>query len=166
MDLRTVAPATADMIAQKHGDLYVRTQKIESDYYEDMTAAKAADKVGKAVAESLVGDTVAYFERQIHGGARFDLWFKNFSESEIYDIYEVLEDISGVKDLNIRQQSPGNFQVDVNYQGKKFNFQRSLHQGLKSRDIPFQTQQAKGNRFLFFKQGTDNPFAEENITVQ
>jgi len=166
VDLRAVAPATADMIAQKHGDLYVRTKKIEGDYYENMMAAKAADKVGKAVADSLVGDAVAYFERQIHSGARFDVWFRNFSESEIYKIYGVLENINGVKDLNVRQQAPGNFQVDVNYQGKKFNFQRNLHQGLNNQNIPFQTQQAKGNRFLFFKKGTDNPFSEENITVQ
>ncbi|MFO7816793.1 MAG: flagellar assembly protein T N-terminal domain-containing protein [Thermodesulfobacteriota bacterium] len=165
VDLRAVAPATADLLAQKHGDLYVRTKKIQGDYYENMMAAKAADKVGKAVAESLVGDAVAYFERQIHSGARFDIWFRNFSESEIYTIYSVLENINGVKDLNVRQQAPGNFQLDVNFQGKKFNFQRSLHQGLKAKNIPFQTQQAKGNRFLFFKKGTDNPFNEANINI-
>ncbi len=166
VDLRAVAPSTADLIAQKHGDIYVRTKKIQGDYYENMMAAKAADKVGKKVAEALLGDTVAYFERQIHGGSRFDIWFRNFSQSEIYSIYSVLENINGVKDLNVRQQSPGNFQLDVNYQGKKFNLQRSLHQKLQSQNIPFQTQQAKGNRFLFFKKGTENPFNEDAINIQ
>jgi hypothetical protein len=69
-------------------------------------------------------------------------------------------------DKNVRQQSPGNFQFDVQFKGKKFDFQRRLYQGLKQRGILFQTQQAKGNRFLLFKAGTDNPFAEENINIQ
>ncbi|SDN65651.1 Flagellar assembly protein T, N-terminal domain [Desulfonauticus submarinus] len=163
VDLKAVAPATGDLIAQKHGDLYVRTQRVSGNYYEDMMAAKAADKVGKAVAKALIGDVLAYFERQVHGGARFDIWFRNFSEEEVYTIYDILQNISGVKDINVRQQSPGNFQVDVNYQGKKFDFQRQLYMQMKRRGIAFQTQQAKGNRFLFFKKGTDNPFRNINI---
>jgi len=161
IDLRAVAPATADLIAQKHGDVYVRTAKMAGNYYEDMMAAQAADKVGKAVAEALVGDVLAYFERQVHGGARFDIWFRNFSEGETYTIYDILQNIPGVKDINVRQQSPGNFQVDVNYQGKKFDFQRQLYQTMQQRGIAFETQQAKGNRFLFFKAGTNNPFLEK-----
>ncbi|MDK2922278.1 MAG: hypothetical protein PWR24_1835 [Desulfonauticus sp.] len=163
IDLRAVAPATADLIAQKHGDVYVRTAKMAGNYYEDMMAAQAADKVGKAVAEALVGDVLAYFERQVHGGARFDIWFRNFSEGETYTIYDILQNIPGVKDINVRQQSPGNFQVDVNYQGKKFDFQRQLYQTMQQRGIAFETQQAKGNRFLFFKAGTNNPFGEVNL---
>lgn len=163
VDLRAVAPATADLIAQKHGDVYVRTAKMAGNYYEDMMAAKAADKVGKAVADALLGDVLAYFERQVHGGARFDIWFRNFSEAETYTIYDILQNIPGVKDINVRQQSPGNFQVDVNYQGKKFDFQRQLYQTMQQRGIAFQTQQAKGNRFLFFKAGTDNPFGQVNL---
>ncbi|MDQ7032332.1 MAG: flagellar assembly protein T N-terminal domain-containing protein [Desulfonauticus sp.] len=166
VDLRAIAPATGDVIAQKHGDLYVRTQRIAGNYYEDMMAAKAADKVGKAVAKALIGDVVAYFERQVHGGARFDIWFRNFSEEEVYTIYDILQNISGVKDVNVRQQTPGNFQVDVNYQGKKFDFQRQLYMKMKQQGIAFQTQQAKGNRFLFFKKGTANPFSESNINIQ
>ena len=165
VDLRAVAPATADLIAQKHGDLYVRTKKIGGNYYEDMMAAKAADRVAKAVANALIGDTLAYFERQVHGGTRFDIWFRNFSEDEIYTIYDVIENLPGVKNVYVRQQTPGNFQIDVNFQGKKFDFQRSLHRALKNKGIAFQTQQSKGNRLLFFKQGTDNPFNEANINI-
>ena len=165
VDLRAVAPATADLIAQKHGDLYVRTKKIAGDYYENMMPAKAADRVAKAVANALIGDTLAYFERQVHGGTRFDIWFRNFSEDEIYTIYDVIENLPGVKNVYVRQQTPGNFQIDVNFQGKKFDFQRSLYRALKNKGIAFQTQQSKGNRLLFFKQGTDNPFNEANINI-
>lgn len=161
--LRAVAPATADLIAQKSGDLYVRTIKTAGSYYDNMQAAKAADTVGKAVAEALIGDTLAYFERSVHAGARFDLWFRNFSEEETYTIVDVIEQMSGFKDRHVRNQSPGNFQLDVNYQGKKFDFQKELFTGLKQHGISFQTQQAKGNRFLFFKEGTDNPFKEIHV---
>jgi len=116
-----------------------------------MMAAKAADRVAKAVANALIGDTLAYFERQVHGGTRFDIWFRNFSEDEIYTIYDVIENLPGVKNVYVRQQTPGNFQIDVNFQGKKFDFQRRLYQGLNQRGILFQTQQAKGNRFLLFE---------------
>ncbi len=160
--LRAVAPATADLIAQKTGDLYVKTIKA-GDYYDNMQAAKAADNVGKAVAEALIGDTLAYFQRSVHAGARYDLWFRNFSEEEIFTIVDVIERMNGFKDRYVRNQSPGNFQLDVNYQGKRFDFQKELFNGLKQQGILFQTQQAKGNRFLFFKKGTDNPFKDIQI---
>ena len=161
--LRAVAPATADLIGQKSGDLYVKTMKMSGNYYDNMQAAKAADKLGKAIADALIGDTLAYYERAVHAGTRFDVWFRNFSEDETYTIVDVIEQMSGFKDKNVRNESPGNFQLDVNYQGKKFDFKRELFRGLKSQGIQFDTQQAKGNRFLLFKKGTDNPFGAINI---
>ncbi|MBU2521690.1 MAG: hypothetical protein KKD50_05620 [Proteobacteria bacterium] len=161
--LRAVAPATADLIAQKSGDLYVKTIKMSGDYYDDMQAAKAADELGKAIADALIGDTLAYYERSVHAGTRFDVWFRNFSEDEIYAIVDVIEKMSGFKDKNVRNESPGNFQLDVNYQGKKFDFKRELFMGLNQQGIQFDTQQAKGNRFLLFKKGSDNPFGAINI---
>ena len=154
--LRAVAPATADLIAQKSGDLYVKTMKFEGNYYDNMQAAKAADTVGKAVSEALIGDTLAYFERAVHGGTRFDVCFRNFSEEETYTIIDVIEKMTGFKDKYIRNESPGNFQLDVNYQGTKFDFKRELYNSLKEQGIFFDTQQAKGNRFLLYKKGTGN----------
>ncbi len=161
--LRAVAPATADLIAQKSGDLYVKTMKMSGNYYDNMQAAKAADKLGKAIADALIGDTLAYYERAVHAGTRFDVWFRNFSEDETYTIVDVIEQMSGFKDKNVRNESPGNFQLDVNYQGKKFDFKRELFRGMKRQGIRFDTQQAKGNRFLLFKKGTDNPFGKVGI---
>ena len=161
--LRAVAPATADLIGQKSGDLYVKTMKMSGNYYDNMQAAKAADKLGKAIADALIGDTLAYYERAVHAGTRFDVWFRNFSEDETYTIVDVIEQMSGFKDKNVRNESPGNFQLDVNYQGKKFDFKRELFRGLKRQGIQFDTQQAKGNRFLLFRKGTDNPFGAINI---
>lgn len=161
--LRAVASATADLIAQKSGDLYVKTMKAAGNYYENMQAAKAADKLGKAIADALIGDTLAYYERAVHAGTRFDVWFRNFSEDETYTIVDVIERMTGFKDKNVRNEAPGNFQLDVNYQGKKFDFKRELFSGLKQQGILFDTQQAKGNRFLLFKKGSDNPFGAINI---
>ncbi|MBC8199584.1 MAG: hypothetical protein ISS67_02440 [Desulfobacterales bacterium] len=161
--LRAVAPATADLIAQKSGDLYVKTMKAAGNYYENMQAAKVADKLGKAIADALIEDTLAYFERAVHAGTRFDLWFRNFSEQETYIIVDVIEGMTAFKDKHIRNESPGNFQLDVNYQGRKFDFKRELYRGLKAQGILFDTQQAKGNRFLLFKKGSDNPFGAINI---
>ena len=161
--LRAVAPATADLIAQKSGDLYVKTMKATGNYYENMQAANAADKLGKAIADALIEDTLAYFERAVHAGTRFDLWFRNFSEQETYIIVDVIERMTAFKDKYVRNESPGNFQLDVNYQGRKFDFKRELYRGLQKQGILFDTQQSKGNRFLLFKKGTDNPFGDINI---
>jgi hypothetical protein len=164
ISLRAVAPATADLIAQKSGDLYVKTSKaISGSYYDNMQAAKAADALGKGIADALIGDTLAYYERAANAGTRFDVWFKNFSEEDTYVIVDVIEAMPGFKDKNVRNESPGNFQLDVNFQGKKFDFKRGLFRGMKNEGIRFKTQQAKGNRFLLFKEGTDNPFADLNI---
>ena len=163
--LRTVAPATADLIAQKSGDLYIKTMKISGsgDYYDNIQAAKAADKLGKVIADALIGDTLAYYERAVHAGTRFDVWFRNFSEDKTYVIIDVIERMTGFKDKDVRNESPGNFQLDVNYQGKKFDFKRELFSGLKQQGILFDTQQTKGNRFLFFKKGSDNPFYDNSF---
>jgi hypothetical protein len=161
--LKAVSPATADLIAQKSGDLYVKTQKMSGSYYDNMQAAKAADALGKGVADALIGDTLAYFERAVHAGTRFDVWFRNFEEDETYTIVDVIEAMSGYMDKNVRNESPGNFQLDVNYQGKKFDFKRELFRGLKGQGISFKTQQSKGNRFLLFKKGSDNPYLNMNI---
>lgn len=164
ISLRAVAPATADLIAQKSGDLYVKISKnLSGGYYDNMQAAKAADALGKGVSDALIGDTLKYYERAANAGTRFDVWFRNFSEEETYTIVDVIESIPGFKDKNVRNESPGNFQLDVNFQGKKFDFKRGLFRGLKKEGIRFQTQQAKGNRFLLFKEGTDNPFGNMNI---
>ncbi len=161
--LRAVAPATADLIAQKSGDLYVKTIKAAGNYYENMQAAKASDKLGKAIADALIEDTLSYFERAVHAGTRFDVWFRNFSEQETYVIVDVIEGMTAFKDKHVRNESPGNFQLDVNYQGRKFDFKRELYRGLQNQGILFDTQQAKGNRFLLFKKGSDNPFGAINI---
>ena len=161
--LKAVAPAPADLIAQKSGDLYVKTQKVSGSYYDNMQASKAADALGKAVSDALIGDTLAYFERAVHAGTRFDVWFRNFEEDETYTIVDVIEAMSGYMDKNVRNESPGNFQLDVNYQGKKFDFKRELFRGLKNEGISFKTQQSKGNRFLLFKKGSDNPYLDMNI---
>ncbi|MBT3311555.1 MAG: hypothetical protein HN737_14075 [Desulfobacterales bacterium] len=164
--LRAVAPATADLIAQKSGDLYVKTQKVPGSYYDNMQASKAADALGKAVAKALINDTVAYYDRAATAGTRFDVWFRNFDDEQTYTIVDVIEAIPGFMDKNVRNESPGNFQLDVNFQGKKFDFKRYLYKGLKEQGISFKTQQAKGNRFLLFKKGSDNPYNESNMNIQ
>ncbi|MBF0225869.1 MAG: hypothetical protein HQK76_10480 [Desulfobacterales bacterium] len=164
MNLKAAAPATADLIAQRSGDLYVKTMKsMGGDYYRDREAARGSESVGKALSEAIIGDTLNYFERAVNAGTRFDVWFRNFPEREIYTIVDVIEGMKAFKDKNVRQQVEGLFQLDVNYQGKKFDFQRELFQGLEQKGIKFKTQQAKGNRFLFFKEGTDNPYGDINI---
>jgi hypothetical protein len=164
--LRAVAPATADLIAQKSGDLYVKTQKVSGSYYDNMQASKAADALGKAVAKALINDTTAYYDRAATAGTRFDVWFRNFDDEQTYTIVDVIEAMPGFMDKNVRNESPGNFQLDVNFQGKKFDFKRYLYKGLKEQGISFKTQQAKGNRFLLFKKGSDNPFSESNMNIQ
>lgn len=163
MSLKAVAPATGDLIGVKRGDSYARTLKSGGDAYGDAQAAKATEEVGRALALALVPDVLSYFERSVQAGGRYDLWFRNFSEEEIYTIVDAIEAMNGFVDKNVRDQSPGNFQMDVQCRGKKFDFQRELYQGLKKEGISFDTQQAKGNRFLFFKKGTANPYGEPKV---
>lgn len=158
LSLRAVASATADLIAQKSGDIYVKTIKNAGQYYNDMQASNAADKLGKAVAEALIEDTLAYFERSVHAGTRFDLHFRNFSGNEVYAIVDVIEDLPGYKNKQVRNQSTGYLQLEVNYQGKKFDFQDDLLGELTRKEIHYTLHQVTGNRFLFFKDGTINPY--------
>ena len=158
LSLRAVASATADLIAQKSGDIYVKTIKDAGQYYDDMQASNSADKLGKAVAEALIGDTLAYFERSVQAGTRFDLHFRSFSENEVNAIVGVMEELPGFKNRQVRNQTSEYFQLDVNYQGKKLDFQDELLRAMTKKGIRYKLHQAMGNRFLFFKDGTINPY--------
>ncbi len=156
MQLRAVRADTAEQIAMRSASEYVRTSS--SDPYSDDQAATAAANVGRALAGRLVDDAIAHFDHIVHFGTRFDIWIRNFSEKELFIIMDVIEAMHGWKDSNVRNQTPGNFQVDIHYQGKKFDLQRELARGLAPHSLEFSTQQAKGNRLLLFKAGTDSPF--------
>ncbi len=158
LSLRAVASATSDLIAQKSGDIYVKTIKDAGQYYDDMHASNAADKLGKAVADALIGDTLAYFERSVHAGTRFDLHFRSFSENEVNAIVGVMEGLPGFKNRQVRNQTSGYLQMDINYQGKKLDFQDELLRAMTTNGIRYKLHQVTGNRFLFFKDGTINPY--------
>ena len=158
LSLRAVASATADLIAQKSGDIYVKTIKDAGQYYDDMHASNAADKLGKAVADALIGDTLAYFERSVQAGTRFDLHFRSFSENEVNAVVGVMEGLPGFKNRQVRNQTSGYLQMDVNYQGKKLDFQDELLRAMTTKGIRYKLHQVMGNRFLFFKDGTINPY--------
>jgi len=158
LSLRAVASATSDLIAQKSGDIYVKTIKDAGQYYDDMQASNAADKLGKAVADALIEDTLAYFERSVHAGTRFDLHFRNFSENEVYAIVDVIEDLPGYKNKQVRNQTSEYFQMDVNYQGKKLDFQDELLRAMTRKGVRYKLHNVMGNRFLFLKDGTLNPY--------
>ena len=158
LSLRAVASATADLIAQKSGDIYIKTIRNAGQYYDNMQASNAADRLGKAVAEALIGDTLAYFQRSLQAGTRFDLHFRNFSDDEIGTIIDVAGDLPGLRNMQVRNQTSEYVHMDISYQGQKLNFQDALLRALERRGIHCALHQALGNRFLFFRDGTQNPY--------
>ncbi|NQU03044.1 MAG: hypothetical protein HQ589_02715, partial [Syntrophaceae bacterium] len=91
-------------------------------------------------------------------GTRFDLHFRSFSENEVNAIVGVMEELPGFKNRQVRNQTSEYFQLDVNYQGKKLDFQDELLRAMTKKGIRYKLHQAMGNRFLFFKDGTINPY--------
>lgn len=158
LSLRAVAPATADLIARKAGDIYIKTMKKAGQYYDDMQASNAADRLGKAVAEALIGDTLAYFERSVQAGTRFDLHFRNFSEKEIRAIIDIMGNLPGVRNRQVRTQTSDYVHMDIHFQGQKLDLQDTFTGAMKKKEIHCRLHQVTGNRFLFYREGTPNPF--------
>jgi hypothetical protein len=143
ISLCAVAAATAELIDEKKSVL----NSASAGYDETQAGAM----LGERTAEELLDGTLAYFQRAVDAGIRLCLRFQNFSEEETYTITAVIEAMPGVKDKNVRNESPDNFQLDVNFQGDKFDFKRRLYQGLKKEAIFFKTKQSEGNRLLLVK---------------
>ncbi|MBN2373311.1 hypothetical protein JXL19_05965 [bacterium] len=163
LDIRAVAPATAEIISSEGQEINVRTsKKTGDDYYEDPSIAKYMTKLAKKVSEDLLGGTLAYFERQSHEGTRFSCMFKDFGKDEIYTIVEVIENMGGYKDKNVRSQFSNSIQVDINYTGKRFDFQRELISGLEKKGIYVDIKEAKGNDFLIHKASGKTPFMDSD----
>ena len=156
--IRIVSPSTGDILAQKGGRNFSPMLLNQGEHYENEEAAKAAVKTASGAANELVGQVLDYWQRQVHQGARLDVWFRNFSEEELFTLADILENLDGVKDTLVRNQSPGNFQMDVMYQGKPFDFQRDLVRITRQKGLPVETHQVEGNRFMFFKKGTKDPY--------
>ncbi|MBI5844977.1 MAG: hypothetical protein HZB23_09945 [Deltaproteobacteria bacterium] len=156
--IRIVSPSTGDILAQKGGRNFSPMLVNQGEHYENEEAAKAAAKTASGAANELLGQVLDYWQRQVHQGARLDVWFKNFSEEDLFVLADILENLDGVKDTLVRNQSPGNFKVDVMYQGKPFDFQRDLFRVSRQKGVAVETHQAEGNRFMFFKKGTKDPY--------
>ena len=152
MDIRAVAPATADIIAAEGKSKLVRTsKKTKSNYLESTVIAGPVTTLAKQVSEGLLEDTLAYFERQSNEGTRLSCRFIGFKQDEMYSIVEVIENMNGYKDKNIRTQSTDSILLDVNYLGKQFDFQRELKSGLEKRGIDIHIRESNSNEFIIYK---------------
>ena len=152
LDIRSVAPATADIVSSEGKSTRVRTsKKMADDLYESPLIANAMTKLAKQVSDALLGETLAYFERQSHEGTRLRCWFRDFEQDEIFTIVDVIENMTGYRDKNVRSQFSDAVELDVSYTGKRFDFQRELLSGLRKKGVKIEIREAKGNDFLIYK---------------
>ena len=152
LSIRAVSPGTAELIASNARSTRIRTAKsMQTSYYESPQFAKAASKLAQQVAEQTMADTLAYFERQTNEGTLYICRFKGFGPDEIDSIVNVIENLGGYREKNVRSQFSGQVQVDVNYVGKKFDFQRQLLSGLEKKGIATTIGSVEGNNFLILK---------------
>jgi len=77
--------------------------------------------------------------------------FKNFDENEIFTIVGLIENLSGFKGKDVRNASFKEFEIDVNYLGKKFDFQRKLYEVLRQNGIYANFQKSNGNTLCLIK---------------
>ncbi len=158
VSLRVVSPSTGDILAQKGARSFAPMLKAGGAAYENEETAKAVAETAAKASGELMGQVLDYWQRTVHQGKRFDVWFRNFSEEELFTLADVIENMDGVKETHVRNQSPGNFQMDVMYQGEPFDFQRDLSRAAKQKGVGIETHQVQGNRFMFFKKGTKDPY--------
>ncbi len=152
VDIRSVSPSTSDIIAAGGESKTVRTsRKMDGDYLESSAITSAATNLAEQVAESLLGEVLAYFERQSHEGTRYKCRFSGFTQMERFAIVEVIENMNGVMDKNMRRQSTDSIELDIDYFGKRFDFQRELISGLTKKGIDVEIKESEGNSFVFTK---------------
>ena len=152
VDIRAVAPGTADIIGTEGESKTVRTsKKMEGDFLESPVIESDATKLAEQVCKSLLEETLAYFERQSHEGIRYNCRFSGFSQKQRLAIVEVIENMTGVTDKNMRRQSADSLELDIDYFGKRFDFQRELMSALTRKGIDVETKESQGNSFLFVK---------------
>lgn len=152
VSLQVVAPATAEIIASRNDYTNVRTARRAIDNVnENLISETEIRQLASNVAESVLGDTVAYFGRQVQGGTRYSCLFKNFDENEIFTIVGLIENLSGFKGKDVRNANFKDFEIDVNYLGKKFDFQRKLYEVLRQNGIYANFQKSNGNTLYLIK---------------
>jgi hypothetical protein len=152
LTVRSVSPGTAELITSNGQSTRVRTSKtMQANYYESPRLAKSIAKLAQQVAEETMADTLFYFERQTNEGTLYTCRFKGFGQDDINTIVHVIENLGGYRDKNVRNQVSGQVQVDVNFVGKKFDFQRGLLSGLDKKGIATTLESVEGNNFLILK---------------
>ena len=152
VSLEVVALATAEIIASLNDHTNVRTaRRAIDDVNENPISETKIRQLASNVAESVLGDTVAYFGKQVYGGTRYSCLFKNFDENEIFTIVGLIENLSGFKGKYVRNASFKDFEIDVNYLGKKFDFQRKLYEVLRQNGIYANFQKSNGNTLCLIK---------------
>lgn len=150
--IRTVEPATADLIATSAVCDTLRISRNQQvGPAEDVSTAEKIERLAERTAETLVEEALRYFDRQVHGGNRLSCRFQHFNQEEIFHIVEVIETMEDVKDKQIRNQSLEAFQVDVHYLGSKSEFQRELFSLLKRKGVEIRYREIRGNQFLIEK---------------
>ncbi|WP_419656183.1 hypothetical protein [Desulfosarcina variabilis] len=152
LSIQSISPGTAELIASNAKSKRVRTSKsMQTNYYESPMVAKAVSRLAQQVAENTMADTLAYFERQTNEGTLYTCRFKGFGPNDLDTIVGVIENLGGYRDKNVRNQFSDQVQVDINYLGKKFDFQRELLSGLERKGIATRIESVEGNDFLIIK---------------
>ena len=152
LNVRSIFPGTAELISSKRRSTGVRTSKsMQNNYYDSSFMGKSMATLAQQVAEQTLADTLAYFERQTNEGALYTCRFKGFKPSEIDTIVNVIENMDGFRDKNLRSQFADLIQVDINYVGKRFDLQRELLSGLEKKGIATEIGTSRGNDFLILK---------------
>jgi hypothetical protein len=152
LHVRSIASGTAELISSERRSTGIRTSRsMQQDYAESPLVAKSMTRLAQQVAEKTMEDTLAYFERRTNEGTLYTCRFKGFGQDEMIAIVDVIENMGGTKDKNVRVQSADQMQVDIYYLGKRFDLQRELTEGLENKGIALEIGAAGGNEFLFLK---------------
>lgn len=152
--LQAVAPQTADIISSSGDYVQVRTLRAALDEaVQNPMAEEQVKQLATQVAGTVLSDTVSYFGRQVHEGSRYSCLFTNFDQNERFTIVEVIENLTGFKGMDVRNESFKAFEVDIRFLGKKIEFQRELNEALTQKGIHGKFPETSGNTLRLIKSG-------------
>ncbi len=152
LDLRSIASGSAEMVSTNRGSKTVRMSKSTQPPYEDSSfVVQAMRPLAQTVADKSMQETLSYFERRTNEGTLYTCRFDGFGQDEMNAIVNVIENMAGTRDKNVRRQSDGRLQVDINYLGKPFDLQRALTSELKRDGLFVKTGLVEGTHLRFLK---------------
>lgn len=144
--LQVVEPGTAEIITSLRDSTNVRLLRTAmASAADNSIIVDGAGQLASRLAERALMQTIASLGTRVQNGDRYFCKFWDFDQDEIFAIVGIIENLEGFKGMDVRNQGLESFEIEVQYLGKRFAFQRELYEALNKRGIHVRFQESTGN---------------------